>query len=190
MKIIINSIMIILLIFSFLPNAEKDEYPRKAREHSIIKNNPISKKDNIEFFLEFEEEPLIVEIEEEIQLNKIEVSKSEKDLLARIVYAEARGEPYNGKVAVAEVVLNRVEHEDFPDTIYDVIYQQGQFQPVSNGAINNTPDEESIKAVKEALNKTNLTNGSLFFYNSKTATDRWLDSRPTTVVIGNHTFKR
>jgi N-acetylmuramoyl-L-alanine amidase len=115
----------------------------------------------------------------------------EKDLLARLVRAEAEGEPYDGKVAVAIVVLNRVDHPQFPNSIKEVIYQPGQFTPVSNGAINQPADNESIRAVEEALAYDRSKGyGSLFFYNPKTSHSRWLDSRPTTIVIGNHVFKK
>lgn len=116
---------------------------------------------------------------------------SEKDLLARLVRAEAESEPYSGKVAVATVVLNRVDNETFPNNIHDVIYQSGQFSPVANGQINKPADSESIKAVNEALAFDRSKGaGSLFFYNPDTATSRWLDSKPTTLVIGHHVFKK
>lgn len=120
----------------------------------------------------------------------VSASAAEIDLLARLVRAEALGEPYQGKVAVAVVVLNRVESSQFPNSISSVIYQPGQFSPVNSGSINTPADSESIRAAKEALNSPGLYEDSLFFYNAATATSRWLDSRPTTTVIGNHTFKR
>lgn len=116
------------------------------------------------------------------------VSAHEVDLMARLVRAEAQGESYAGKVAVADVILNRVASGQFPNSISGVVYQGGQFSPVSNGSINKPADAESIRAVKEALSMGRSE--SLFFYNAKTATSRWLDSRPTVKVIGNHTFKR
>jgi N-acetylmuramoyl-L-alanine amidase len=120
---------------------------------------------------------------------------SEKDLLARLVRAEAESEPYSGKVAVATVVLNRVDSPDFPNSISAVINQKAngyyQFSPVANGQINKPADSESIKAVNEALAFDRSKGaGSLFFYNPSTATSRWLDSKPTTLVIGNHVFKK
>ncbi|WP_088106011.1 cell wall hydrolase [Halalkalibacter urbisdiaboli] len=120
----------------------------------------------------------------------ISFSKEDIDLLARIVRAEAQAEPFEGKVAVADVVLNRVESPQFPNTIKKVIYERGQFQPVANGQINKPADKESIKAVYAALSDMrNITQNSLFFYNPKIATNRWLDSRKTSVVIGQHVFK-
>ncbi|MCM3588816.1 cell wall hydrolase [Mesobacillus maritimus] len=124
------------------------------------------------------------------QSPEINFSKDEIDLLARIVRAEAQTEPFQGKVAVAEVVLNRVESSHFPDTVRNVIYAPGQFQPVSNGAINKPADDESIKAVYTALSdQKDITNDAVFFYNPSIATNRWLDSRQTTAVIGQHVFK-
>jgi len=108
-------------------------------------------------------------------------------LLAQIVYSEANGEPFEGMVAVANVVLNRVESSKFPGTIKDVIYQEGQFQPVSNGKINNAPSEEAIEAANEAMNKRD-TQGALFFYNPVIATDNWIKTLKITKTIGNHVF--
>lgn len=122
---------------------------------------------------------------------QVQLSENEIDLLARIVRAEAQTEPFEGKVAVADVVLNRVESPQFPDTVKDVIYAPGQFQPVSNGEINKPADEESVEAVYTALaDQNDAVEDSLFFYNPHIATNRWLDSRETTVVIGQHVFKK
>lgn len=126
---------------------------------------------------------------------KVETSSSSQGsqpassyLLAQLVESEATGEPYAGKVAVAEVVLNRVKDGGFPNSIEGVIYQSGQFQVVSNGRINMTPTQESINASNEALAGSNYTYGALFFYNAAIATNRWQDSLRTTTVIGSHTF--
>jgi N-acetylmuramoyl-L-alanine amidase len=118
------------------------------------------------------------------------VTSSDKDLLARLVRAEAESEPYAGKVAVATVVLNRVDSSQFPNTIKGVIYQSGQFSPVSNGSINKSASAEDRRAVEEAIAFRGQGSNSLFFYNPAIATSRWLDSRPTTIVIGNHVFKK
>ncbi|WP_428908326.1 cell wall hydrolase [Niallia sp. Krafla_26] len=119
------------------------------------------------------------------------LTEEEIDLLARLVRSEANTEPFEGKVAVAEVVLNRMESTQYPDSISGVIYQSGQFQPVSNGEINKPANEESVKAVHAALSDgQDISGDSLFFYNPDIATNRWLDTRETTVVIGDHVFKR
>jgi N-acetylmuramoyl-L-alanine amidase len=128
-----------------------------------------------------------------IENNSVTTSETytaaELDLMARLVRAEAQGESFQGKVAVAEVILNRIHSPLFPDTVQEVIYQKGQFSPVSNGAINLPADTDSINAVKEAVNNGTNLDGALFFYNPRTATSRWLDSKPVLLVIGNHEFK-
>jgi len=109
-------------------------------------------------------------------------------LLSKLVYAEARGETYKGKVAVAAVVLNRVASASFPNTISGVVYQSGAFTCVNNGSINNTPDSECIRAAREALNGWDPTGGCLYYYNPKTAVDDWIRTRTIKTVIGNHSF--
>ena len=109
-------------------------------------------------------------------------------LLAKLVYAEARGEPYKGQVAVAAVVLNRVRSASFPNTISGVIYQSGAFSCVSNGSINNTPDSSCIRAALEAMNGWDPTGGCLYYYNPKATADKWIRTRTIKTVIGNHSF--
>ncbi|TXC92979.1 cell wall hydrolase [Metabacillus litoralis] len=118
----------------------------------------------------------------------LSISKEEKALLARLVHAEAKGEPYVGKVAVANVVINRVEHEQFPDTVREVIYQKNAFQPVQNESIDEAADDEAENAVTEALALNKSEDKSLYFYNPDTATDEWIRTRDVTKVIGNHVF--
>lgn len=109
-------------------------------------------------------------------------------LLAKLVYAEARGESYKGQVAVAAVVLNRVSSASFPNTVSGVIYQSGAFSSVSNGSINCTPDADCARAALDAINGWDPTGGCLYFYNAKTAEDKWIFSRTVQTVIGNHSF--
>ena len=109
-------------------------------------------------------------------------------LLAKLVYAEARGEPYKGQVAVAAVVLNRVRSSSFPNTISGVIYQRNAFTCVNNGSINNTPDSSCIRAALDALNGWDPTGGCLYSYNPATDTDSWIRTRTTQTVIGRHHF--
>jgi N-acetylmuramoyl-L-alanine amidase len=116
------------------------------------------------------------------------ISASDKDLMARLVHAEAQGEPYAGKVAVATVVLNRVDSGQFPSTVSGVINQSGQFSPVANGTINNTPSADERKAVEDAIAFRGKGAGSLFFYNPAKAKSAYLASKTVTIVIGNHTF--
>lgn len=122
------------------------------------------------------------------------ITKSDRELMARLVYAEAKGESYAGKVAVATVVLNRVDHPEFPNTVRGVIYEQMggsyAFSPVQNGAINQIADYASKKAVDEALAYRGQGKGSIYFYNPRTSTSKWIFSREVTVVIGNHRFAK
>ena len=115
-------------------------------------------------------------------------SNSDLNLLAHLVYAEARGEPYSGQVAVASVVLNRVKSTSFPNTVAGVIYERGAFSVVSDGQINLTPNQTAISAARDALNGWDPTYGAIYYFNPNTATNGWIWSRPVTVVIGNHRF--
>ena len=115
-------------------------------------------------------------------------NSSNLNLLSRLVYGEARGEPYSGQVAVAAVVLNRVESSSFPNTIAGVIYQAGAFDVVSDGQINLTPNSTAIKAAQDALNGWDPSYGAIYYFNPNTATNKWIWSRPMTVTIGKHRF--
>lgn len=115
-------------------------------------------------------------------------NESETYLLGRLVHGEARGEPYVGKVAVAAVVLNRVRSASFPNTIAGVIYQSGAFDAVADGQINLTPDEDSLRAARDALAGWDPTGGCLYYYNPVTATNGWIWSRTVQLSIGKHNF--
>ena len=115
-------------------------------------------------------------------------NSSNLNLLARLVYGEARGETYTGQVAVAAVVLNRVKSSSFPNTISGVIYQSGAFDAVSDGQINMTPDSTAKKAAQDALNGWDPSYGAIYYFNPSTATNKWIWSRPLTVTIGKHRF--
>ncbi len=115
-------------------------------------------------------------------------SSSDLNLLSRLVYGEARGEPYTGQVAVASVVLNRVKNSNFPNTIAGVIYQKGAFDVVSDGQINLTPNSTAKKAAQDALNGWDPSYGSIYYFNPATATNKWIWSRPHVVTIGKHRF--
>lgn len=115
-------------------------------------------------------------------------NSSNLNLLARLVYGEARGESYTGQVAVAAVVLNRVKSSKFPNTVAGVIYQAGAFDVVSDGQINMTPNSTAIKAAQDAINGWDPSYGAIYYFNPSTATSSWIWSRPLTVVIGKHRF--
>lgn len=115
-------------------------------------------------------------------------NSSNVNLLARVVYGEARGEPYTGQVAVAAVVLNRVKSSKFPNTIAGVVYQSGAFDAVADGQVNMTPDATAKKAAQDALNGWDPSYGAIYYFNPNTATNKWIWSRPMTVTIGKHRF--
>lgn len=114
--------------------------------------------------------------------------QSDVELLARLIHGEARGEPYVGMVAVGAVVLNRVRSSKFPNTLAGVIYQSGAFDAVKDGQINLTPNEQSRRAARDALNGWDPTGGCLYYYNPSTATSSWIWSREVRLTIGDHSF--
>lgn len=115
-------------------------------------------------------------------------TSSDLYLLAKCIYAEARGESYTGQVAVGAVILNRVASSAFPNTVSGVIYQKGAFTCVSDGQINLAPDNTAMNAASDAMNGWDPTYGCLYYYNPAVATSSWIFSRPTVTTIGKHVF--
>lgn len=115
-------------------------------------------------------------------------SSSDVYLLARTIYAEGRGEPYTGQVAIGAVVLNRVRDGAFPNTISGVVYQKHAFTAVSDGQINLTPNDTAMRAARDAINGWDPTGGALYYYNPAVATSSWIFDRQTVTVIGKHVF--
>lgn len=118
------------------------------------------------------------------------ITPQEIELLARTVYSEARGESFQGQIAVAAVVLNRVRHPEFPNSISGVIYQPWAFTAVNDGQFWLTPNETARAAAREALAGSDPSGGAIFYYNPVTATNQWIRSRPVIARIGNHVFAR
>ena len=115
-------------------------------------------------------------------------SSAQVDLLARLISAEARGEPYSGQVAVGAVVLNRIKHPSFPNTLSGVIYQSGAFTCISDGQFNQPVAESAYRAARDALNGVDPSGGAIYYFNPSTATSSWIWSRPLITVIGKHRF--
>ena len=128
------------------------------------------------------------------QTNTVSLAKtsntSDLQLMARAINGEARGEPYEGQVAVGAVILNRVKDSRFPNTISGVIYQSGAFTAVSDGQINAAISEDSTvyKAAQDAMNGWDPTGGCVYYFNPSTATNKWIWSRPLVKTIGKHRF--
>ncbi len=119
---------------------------------------------------------------------EVAVTDEELDLLARAVYSEARGEPFQGQVAIAAVILNRVEHENFPDSINDVIFQPSAFTAVQDGQFWLNPDSTAYAAVEKALAGNDPSGGAIFYYNPATSSNWWIRSRQIITAIGKHVF--
>lgn len=115
-------------------------------------------------------------------------TSSDVYLLAKVIHAEGRGEPYVGQVAIGAVVLNRVRNNDFPNTISGVVYQKHAFTAVSDGQINLSPNETAMRAARDAINGWDPSGGALYYYNPAVATSAWIFDRPTITVIGKHVF--
>ncbi len=113
---------------------------------------------------------------------------SNLNLLARLINGEARGESYEGQVAVGAVVLNRMRHPSFPNSMAGVIYQPQAFTAVDDGQINASVEASCIRAAKDAINGWDPTGGAIYYYNPKTATNKWIRSRPIITTIGKHVF--
>lgn len=126
------------------------------------------------------------------RLSRGDVSREELLLMAKLIHAEARGESFEGQVAVGAVILNRISSPHFPKTIAEVILQKNnnvyQFSPVGDGSINLEPDEKAFKAAEQALAGNDPTGGALFFYNPDISNDTWIRTLPVVTKIGNHVF--
>ena len=139
------------------------------------------------FFIFFIDEGIV---KEDVSYAASSNSTSDLQLMARAINGEARGEPYEGQVAVGAVILNRVKSSQFPNTIAGVIYQSGAFTAVADGQINAPIDENSTvyKAAQDAMNGVDPTNGALYFYNPSKTKSKWLFSLKTLTTIGKHVF--
>jgi N-acetylmuramoyl-L-alanine amidase len=122
--------------------------------------------------------------------NSLGFTAKDLKMMANAVYGESRGEPYEGQVAVAAVIINRVKSSQFPNTASGVIYQPGAFTAVADGQINLEPNVNAIKAVKDAVSGWDPSDGCLYYFNPETATSKWIWTRPQYKTIGKHIFCR
>jgi len=123
-------------------------------------------------------------------LKNFSLNQSELDIMAKVINSEARGEPYEGQVAVGAVIMNRIGSVQFPDNIYDVVFQSGAFTAVDDGQYTLKPNKSAYLAAQDALRGWDPTNQSLYYFNPVTATSKWIWSRPQTVTIGHHIFAK
>ncbi len=124
----------------------------------------------------------------EASSNKNVTNNTDVDLLARLINGEARGEPYEGQVAVGAVILNRTTDARFPSTIAGVVYQPGAFTAIVDGQINAKIEASSVKAARDAINGWDPSGGAVFYFNPATSTNKWIWSRPLIKIIGKHRF--
>ncbi|RKP55518.1 spore cortex-lytic enzyme [Cohnella endophytica] len=122
--------------------------------------------------------------------NNMGFTAQDLKIMANAVYGESRGEPYEGQVAVAAVILNRVKSAEFPNSVSGVIYQPGAFTAVADGQINLEPNDKAKKAVKDAMSGWDPSDGCLYYFNPETATSKWIWTRPQYKTIGKHIFCR
>ena len=115
-------------------------------------------------------------------------TSSDVYLLAKTIYAEGRGEPYTGQVAIGAVIMNRIRSAQFPNTVSGVVYQKNAFTAVLDGQINLTPNETAMNAARDAINGWDPTGGALYYYNPAVATSSWIFDRQTITIIGKHVF--
>ena len=120
----------------------------------------------------------------------INLSQAERNLLARLVYAEGRGESLEGQIAIAAVVINRMQSSHFPDDLQEVVYQKNAFSCIQDGQLSSQADDTAHQAVQAAVNGQDPSKGSLYYFNPNTATSSWIWSRPQAVKIGNHIFAK
>ncbi|WP_136605596.1 cell wall hydrolase [Paenibacillus dokdonensis] len=122
------------------------------------------------------------------KLRMYTLSKNDMEIMAKIIYSEARGESYKGQVAVGAVVMNRIQSDEFPDTIQGVVFQKNAFTAVSDGQYGMKPNRTAYRAAIDAVRGWDPTHNSLYYYNPKTATNKWIWTRARTVNIGRHVF--
>jgi N-acetylmuramoyl-L-alanine amidase len=146
-------------------------------------------KENVDSINLYEEKEEIVQVFNN-STHTIQLTENDIYLMAQVVYAESRAEPFDGKVAVASVILNRVLHPEFPKTVEGVVKQKGAFSCIRNGKIDVIPNSECYNAVLEAIKGKDPTNRAVFFYNPRTATSKWMKniSKDNVTPIGNHVF--
>lgn len=160
----------------------------KGMVRTIVPENLISNaSDKREMTLTAQED-----VQGETEAEKWNFTPEEMDLFAQLVHAEANGESYRGKVAVAAAILNRIECDEYPDDLAAVIFQVEsgyyQFSPVKDGSIWMEPDQDAYRAIRDAINGEDPSNGAISFYNPRKTANQWVREQPVTNVIGNHIF--
>lgn len=167
----------------------KSKYIVSILTLSILASMPLNVKCEEKDSDLFREHNIVVEV---INCSENNISITDKDvyLIAQVVYSESKSEPYKGKVAVASVILNRLKSPGFPKNVEGVIKQKNAFSCVKDGCINSIPDEDSYRAVLDALRGNDPTDRAVFFYNPRIATNEWMINinKKNILKIGQHVF--
>lgn len=176
------------------PKLEVAKLPEpKAQPVKEVKRKPVTTKEQITKpqVAQKPTQPVQVsepKVEPKKPYRRVDLSWRDIQLLAHMVQGEARGEPFIGKVAVASVVINRLQRANFPNTVAGIIYGNGEFCTVRDGQINLPPDSQAYRAVELALGGWDPSYGALYFYNPARSTSRWIFTRPILVKYGQHVF--
>ncbi|SDX42625.1 Cell wall hydrolase CwlJ, involved in spore germination [Marininema mesophilum] len=187
-----------VLPFGFL-DEEADATERKNHKKEVLQAKWKSQaKATMDKDKKLKTTPRKVTDKKTVQVAKVQVAKrnasslnqEDIDWMARAIYSEARGEPYKGQVAVAAVIINRMESPQYPDRAKAVIMEKGAFTAVSDGQIWLKPDAEAYKAAKEAARGSDPAQGATYYFNPETATSKWIWSRPQLTKIGKHIFSK
>lgn len=188
-SIFVMTLILYLSVININP-AHADTLSEANIKNSNSKKVENCSNENIQYTLnDTEEKDEVLEVFKH-DSKQLYITGEDIDLMAKLVSAESIGEPYEGKVAVASVVLNRTLDSSFPNTIKEVIFQKNAFSCVSNGKINDKTNQECYNAVYDAIRGYDPTNEALFFYNPNTATCNWMKQTPKVnqTTIGHHTF--
>lgn len=185
-KVKLSTLIFVLIIAIMLWVIAKEGRAEKVDATYMMVSQATAENENL-----VENRRVILEESDRIEIES-EYNEDELYWLARIISAEAKGEPVEGQIAVGNVVLNRVEHDSFPDTIKEVIFQKNQFSPVNNGSVYHEPTELALESAERVLRGERLVGRDvLYFYNASIVSrGSWVRSRETVTVIGNHTFGR
>ena len=182
--IFLTAILSILLIITLYPKIKKEPPPAPDPDKKDVKLSQSESKQEKNSVSDTSKEP-----EQHTKSAGRGVSRNDDiNLLARAIHAETKGEPYLGQVAVGAVMLNRVTHPSFPNTLAGVIYQPCAFEPIKSGGINEAPNDSSYDAARDALNGWDPTGGAIYFWNPSSATSKWIWTRKITLSIGKHVF--
>lgn len=209
-KIMLQMAVVVLIAASVFLGTEKYSYANTTVDNTLVKDNQ-KLIDELKNGQEQSTSIILLENNEKLDqliaahsltldsiLDSLKVSPIDKkvytnkeiEMMAKMVYGEARGETLKGQVAVAAVILNRVESPKFPDTVSNVLFQDGAFTAVNDGQFQKSPDHEAYQAVILAINGMDPTKNAIFYYNPEIAKSDWIYTRPTTAKIGEHVFAK